>query len=207
MDTVVMTRHAQTSATRFMLWIDGVGAWLLCTDDSVSIGGPSLKTAAADICLMSSLSRRHATITRDDETWFINPHAVTRVNDRPLENPALLRHGDRIELGGSVELSFALPSALSASASLDFVSGHRPSQSVDGVVLMQENCLLGPGRENHIRCPHWPETVILFKRDGAICCRSRTEIFVDGNHVQDSETLSPGAVVTGDELSFRFEPV
>ena len=50
----------------------------------------------------------------------------------------------------------------------------------DGIVLMDDTCLLGPTQENHIRCRDWRESVLLYRRDGELWCKSRQEIRIDG---------------------------
>jgi hypothetical protein len=94
---------------------------------------------------------------------------------------------------------------MSGTARLEFVSDHRPIQGVDGVILMHDVCLLGRGEESHIRCPEWPETVVLFRREGKLWCKSRAELFIDGRHAPGGGELNPGAVVTGAEFRFRME--
>ena len=39
--------------TKYMAWIDGVGAYLICSAGQVSFGGPALDTNGADIRLLA----------------------------------------------------------------------------------------------------------------------------------------------------------
>ena len=71
-------RHPQDGTTsidedRFLLWIDGVGGFLLLTQPVVTIGGPN--GADADIQLLASLSRRHATLHRDAGGYLLEAAA------------------------------------------------------------------------------------------------------------------------------------
>ena len=202
-----MTRDWQDDSGRFMLWIDGVGAWLLCCGDRVTVGGPSLRSRPADICLMAGLSRRHVEIVCFENEWYLERRGATELNGAPVSETVLLSDNDQLRLGDSVQLAFRQPSVLSASAVIEFVSSHRPAQTVDGVVLIRENCLLGAGQENHIMCPDWPQAVVLFVREGRLWCRSRTPLSVDGQRVHEAGQLHPGALVTSDKLRFRVEPV
>ncbi len=77
----------------------------------------------------------------------------------------------------------------------------------DGVVLMDESCLLGPGAANHIRCPAWQQSVLLFRREGRLWCKSRDELFLGGKHAPGGGELEPGVVVTGTDIRFRIESV
>ncbi len=201
-----MTAESGTKSNRgFMLWIDGVGAWMACLNPETTIGGPTFDKQPADISLMANISRIHATISRSDDSWSLQAHSDTRVGDRKIESKTSLRRDSKITLGNSVELGFRVPTALSTTAVLDFVSEHRPAQSVDGIVLIHENCLLGPGPENHIVCPGWPDTLVLFQRDGKWRCKSRMNLAVDGDIVTDSHEIQAGSMITGDEIRLRIE--
>lgn len=203
-----MTADSGKQSTRgFKLWIDGVGAWLACLSPEVTIGGPTFEEQAADISLLAALARMHATLRREEDTWSIEPYAETKVGNRPIQTKTLLRSPSPLTLGKRVELMFRVPTAISNTAVLDFVSEHRPSQSVDGIVLIHENCLLGPGPENHIVCPNWPDSLVLFQRNGKWHCKSRMNLAVDGDIVTDAHEVRAGSVITGDELRLRIEAV
>lgn len=187
-----------------MLWIDQVGAFLLCLGERVTVGGPAAN-AAADIPLLANLSRRHATFVRSGEGFVLEAHAPAMVAGRAVHDRADLSHGNEIVLGPNVRLNFRLPTAMSGTARLEFASDHRPLQAVDGVILMHDVCLLGSAAENHVRCSGWPEAVIIFRRDGQLWCKSRGELFINGRHVPSGGELSSGAVVTGADFRFRLE--
>jgi hypothetical protein len=189
---------------RCMLWIDGVGAYLLCLGERTTFGGPQRDGKPADVTLLANLSGRHASIVRDREGYLLEPHAPTRVAGRSVDLRASLNDGYEIELGG-VRLRFRLPTVLSMTAAIDFVSDHRPPQSVDGVILMDETCLLGAGAENHIRCAGWNEGVLLLRRGGELCCKARGEILVDGRASIGTTPLRSGETVTGEDFRFRIE--
>lgn len=212
MSSATMTNDSQTRTgpdgnSRWMIWIDGVGAYLLCLGSRLTIGGPQGGSASADLALLANLSRRHATVIRSGEGYLLEAHAAATVAGRPIHKRTHLNNGYEIGLGDSVRLRFQLPSALSATATLEFLSHHRPSRSVDGIVLMDETCLLGPGRENHVRCLEWDESVLLFRRGQDIWCKSRAEICVDGRPVRGSAALTAGSIVSGVDFRFRIEPV
>ena len=193
------------STDRYMLWIDGVGAWQLCVGSEFLIGGPTLEGPTADICLMANLSRRHASLLRNGEDWFIHPHNSTVVSGRSVSGPTLLRTGDEICLAERVRLGFRIPSVLAGSALIDFESHHRPSHSVNGIILMTDSILLGPRKDHHICCPDWPELVVIYTQDGTLRCRSKASLNVNGTRVRDSALLSDGTIVSGDDFRFRIE--
>ena len=196
----------QSRCEKYLLWIDGVGAWQLCAGSQFLIGGPTLEHPSADICLMANLSRQHATLERIGEDWFIQPHAATVVSGRSVSSRTLLKTGDEIKLAERVRLGFRTPSILSGSAILDFESSHRPSQSVNGIILMTDNCLLGPRRDHHVCCADWPDLVVLFRQDGQLRCRSKLPLRVNDHLVRDYAVLQDGAIVSsGEDLRFRIE--
>lgn len=192
--------------SRYMLWIDGVGGYLVCLGSRVTIGGPA-DDKDCDVSLLANLSRCHATIVRSGEGYLLQAHAPCSVGGRPVHESALLHHGYEIELGTGVRLKFCLPTVLSATATLQFVSNHRPAQSVDGIVLMEDNCLLGPGHETHIRCRRWQDTVVLFRRDGQFWCKSRMDLFVNSRLIKGESAVGTQEVVTGPDFRFRIEPI
>jgi hypothetical protein len=204
-DYVLGAQNPQTGGERFLLWIDRVGAFVLCMGDRVSVGGPASEGAMADISLLANLSRRHATFVRSGERYVLHAHASALAAGRPVNERADLCDGTEIVLGTSVRLRFRLPTVMSGTARIEFVSDHRPTHAADGVILMDETCLLGPAAENHIRCPGWPQSVLLFRREGKIWCKSREDLFIDGQHAPGGGPLDPGSTVAGHELRFRIE--
>lgn len=194
------------------IWIDGVGCFWLSQRERLTIGGPGNPSAkpddardSADLPILSDLKRQHATIVRTGEGYLLEAHGLVRVAGREVLDRTALADGALIELGRSVRLRFRLPSALSLSARLDFLSDHRPSQAVDGVVLLADTCLLGPGDDNHVVCSDWPGQVLLVRQGHELWCRSRQALTVNGHRLGSGRHLQSGDVVAGDELRFRIE--
>ena len=137
---------------RFLLWVDAVGGYLVCLDDRIVLGraGPD---SHADVPLMGDLSRNHATLVRNGEGYLLQAHHASFVNGKPVVDQAVLRDGDVIRLGSTVELEFRQPSPVSATARLSIVSRHRLPLAVDGVLLMAETCIVGEAPQAHIPAP------------------------------------------------------
>src|SRR5207244_2027335 len=108
---------------RFLLWVDGVGGFLVCLGNRVTLG-QATPDAYVDIPLFADVSRVHAALNRDSEGYVLEATRSVQVNTRPTDK-ALLQSGDRITLGGSCQIQFRQPVPVSASARLDIVSGHR----------------------------------------------------------------------------------
>lgn len=190
---------------RYMLWIDGVGAWQLCAGQRFNIGSPSLERRSADIALLANVSRQHASLLHNGSDWKVQAHQLTAVAGRPVADSTVLRSGDQICLAERVKLGFRVPSPLGFSAVIDFESDHRPTYSVDGIILMTDHCLLGPQADHHVWCRHWSEMVVLFLQNGQLHCRSKAELSVNGVPVQGPAVLPHGAVVTAEDMRFRVE--
>ncbi len=198
---------ADMDGERYILWIDRVGAFLLCLGERVSLGGPVSGPPAADVALLANLSRQHAEIVRSGEGYYLQAAAAATVAGRMVHEQTNLADGNEIQLGESVKLRFRLPTIISGTARLDFVSDHRPSRAVDAVVLMEDTCILGPGADSHIRCSGWDHTILLHRSSGQLCCKSRSDIYVDNQHAKSSMPLTDGSIVTSIDGRFRLEAV
>ncbi len=203
-----------TAGVSYLLWIDGVGTYLVYLPETLRIGGPgetgvasSLSSQWADLALLANLSRHHASISRSGENYFLEALAPVFYNQRAVNDRVLLSDQAALRLNTDAVLTFRQPTALSASACLEFTSHHQPQQRLDGVVLMAETCLLGASSENHVVCPHWPGTVVLYRQGNQVLCRSRLAIDVNGMSVSQGTVLTPGSLVTGPEIRFRWEVV
>jgi hypothetical protein len=209
--------NIQATTDRYVAWIDGVGAWLILTSSSVSLGrvngnvSPLIKSpvteAEADIALVANLSRSHASIQRIDENYVLNPKSTVQIQSRSISYDTVLPDSCEITLGETVRLSFSIPTPLSATAKMTFASEHRPRTSVDGVILMAETCLLGPSASDHILCRNWSESVVLVQTSAGIVVKSKQELQIGGRQAGTSDVVSNGQVVSGNDFRFRLEPL
>jgi len=191
---------------RFLLWVDAVGGYLVCLDDRVVLGGADGQ-GAADVPLMGDLSRDHAAIVREGGGYRLDPRRTTFLNGKSVTDPVPLRDGDVIRLGRTVELEFRQPSPISATARLTVVSRHRLPMAVDGVLLMGETCIVGPGRQAHVQAPALDDPVVLYRQGGALWCRSRGDFEVDGRRGASRAPLTFASSVRGVGFSFGLEPL
>src|SRR5436853_7395473 len=91
-------------ATQFLLWVDGVGGYLVCLSHRITLGQAN-PAAPVDVALLADVSRHHATIQRDTEGYALEAVRKVKLNNQPAER-GLLRSGDRITLGNSCQLQF-----------------------------------------------------------------------------------------------------
>ena len=151
------------------LWIDGVGSWLVWFCDELTFGNAACTGRDFDrFKIFSDVKTRHATWSRRSGRDWLKPIGPVWRNGVPIENEITLSSGDHLQLGDDLLLSYSVPSPLGRSAVWRTESGHRAASGVDGLITFESTCLLGRGEQNHIRCPHWESTLILFLRDGKL---------------------------------------
>ncbi len=193
-----------TAGPRFVLWVDGVGGYLVCLAEEVVIG-QAVDGNGVDIPILGDLSRRHARIRREGEGYVLDPLHAVRVAGRPVQTKTLLNDGDEIELGEGIRLQFRRPHSLSGSARLDFVSRHRTQPWADGVLLMAESCVLGPRWQNHVVCRDWSGDVVLYRQDDELYCRAMDSIEIDGALCDGRGRLDVNSHVVGSDFSMSLE--
>jgi len=198
------TMTAHELGKRLVAWIDGVGGFLICLGDEVTIGQPSVP-ATVDIALLADLSRRHATLRRDGEAYVLTPIHDVSVNGRKLSGPMVLNDNALIELGDSVRLRFRRPHALSATAVLTVESHHKTDPAVDAVVLMSDSCILGPQRHSHVCCRDWSEDLVLFRRGAGLAFRTSAAVEVDGEPVDKNAVLPGNCRLEAENFALSFE--
>ena len=197
-------------ADQRLLWVDGVGGYLLCLADELLIGQPGAPDSALpppDLPLLADISRRHLRIRRESGGYLLQPHGDTWVNSQQIDSPTLITGGEEIRLGESVRLRFSKPHALSATAKLVVESGHRTDPAVDAVLMMAESCVLGPAPHSHIHCPRWSGEAILFRASGGLQCRSDQELTVDSAPIRGAVTIEPGRRIEGQDFAMTVEEV
>lgn len=191
---------------RFLLWADAVGGFLVCLDDRVVLGRAGAD-GVADVPLMGDLSRDHAALVREGEVYRLEPRKDCYVNGRRVDEPTILRDGDVLRLGPTVELEFHQPSPISATARLAIMSRHRLPVAVDGVILMAETCIIGPDGRSHVAAPALRDPVVLYRQGASLWCRARSGFEVDGRPFASRAPLAMTSSVLGEGFSFSLEPL
>jgi len=189
--------------SRFVLWVDGVGGYLVCLGGEVTIG-QAVPGNRVEVPVLGDLSRQHARIRRDDG-YVIEPLRRVCVDGQEIREPTLLSDGDEIELGEGVRLRFRQPHALSATARLELVSGHRTQPSADGILLMAESCVMGPKWQNHVVCRDWSSDVVLYRREGELFCRAMEPIEIDDQYCEGQGKVETNSHVAGSDFSLSLE--
>jgi len=190
---------------RFVLWIDGVGGFLVCLGNKVTIG-QATPDGYVDVPLLADISRLHASLTRDNGNYLLEAMRPVQVNGLSTEK-AILRPNDRITLGTTCQVQFRQPAPVSASARIDLMSGQRWPLAVDGVILMAETLLLGSGSQVHVAMPDLRRPLVLFRQKEGLGVRYPGSLTIDGGRFQERGLLRPGSTVTGEDFSFALEPL
>lgn len=192
--------------TRFILWVDAVGGYLVCPRQEVTIG-QAIAESRVDIPILGDLARNHLKLIRSSGGYLLEPFGYVKVNATETKETILLNDGDTIELTGGIKMNFSKPHPLSASARLDFVSAHRTQPWSDAVLLMAESCVLGPNLRNHVVCRAWSDDLVFFQKEGRLYCKSFRPVTVDGAIVEGKGELSPNSRIEGEDFSMTIEPL
>lgn len=187
-----------------ILWIDGVGGYLLLDRDELLIG-QAVAGGRQDIGLVGDLSRQAAVLKRTQADYVIQPLQETLVDGRPITGPHLLNSGASLGWGPRVRLKFTKPHPLSCSARLDLASHHRFQPRVDGVILLADSCILGPSPSCHVYCPDWSQDLLMFRSSHQWYFRAMQEVEVNGVRRTGQIPLSSGIQVRGSDFSFSWE--
>jgi hypothetical protein len=191
---------------RALLWLDAVGGFLVCLDDSVVLGQPAGGDRIA-VPIMADVSRRHAVIRREEGAYVIEPLQRTRVDGREINAPFVLADNQLIELGDNVKVRFAKPHALSATARLTIESHHKTQPTADAVLLMADSCVLGPNRHCHVRCREWERDVVVFRQGERLFCRASEPVAMNGVSTNGENEIQSGVRVEGEHFAFTWETV
>ena len=147
----------QSPVSRWRLWVDGCGGYLLVTGVQWRVGGLS-RASTVDICVQADWPRLAGQISRRGADYFWQ-------GQRSADQKILLTDGTQVPVDGSALMTLGKPSQLSDTAVLALNGHHRFDQHVDGVVLVRETILVGPGSDCHLRCRDASDRAILQLKD------------------------------------------
>lgn len=192
----------------FLIWVDGVGGYLVCTK-SINLIGQAIQGATVSIPLQADVRQRHARIEAIGGMHLIQPLGPMRIDGRDvaLDESHVLRTGQTLTLGNGVDLVYAQSHPLSKSARMDFVSRHRTLPWSDGIILAGQSVILGPNPNNHVFCPRWKGDLILFRRKDQWYARSDREFCIDDAPRALEGPIAFNSHLVGEEFSLTLEPI
>ena len=191
---------------RFVLWVDGVGGYLVCLSDEITLGQATPETTV-DIPILADLSGKHATLRRQGEHYLIEPAGKVFLDGSRVEEPTLLTDNDLLTLGDDVELRFRTSHPLSATACLDFTNHYRTEPRSDAILLISQSLILGPDNHNHVVCRQWPENIVLFHEKNRLYCRSTQAVELDGRPLKSTTPILCGQQISLDGCAISLEEV
>ena len=198
-----------------------MGGYLVCLGNEVILG-QAHPGNPIDLPIQADISRRQAKIRRAGEGYVLEPlgsekspgagsagtgHSRVSVEGQVITAPTLLSDGDELELGAGVKLRFRKPHALSASARLEMISGHRTHPFADGVILMAESCVLGPRWQNHIVCREWNDDLVLYRQEEELYCRAVQPLEIDGQSHAGRGRIAFNSRIVGSDFSLSLEQI
>jgi hypothetical protein len=191
----------------FLIWIDGVGGYLVCPGPMVT-AGCFVEHPGIDIPLQADLRRRHLRFELNHDRFLATPLGPTQLDGARLNQPAFLAREAQLTLTGQVRWRFSQPHPLSRSARIDYLSPHRSVPWSDAVLLLADTLVLGPARCNHVVCPGWSSDLVLFRRQGQLYARSEFPLCVDGRWVGNVAPLRLDSSIAGarGEFAIKLEP-
>ena len=205
-DTKLGKAAGGTTMNRSMLWVDGVGGFLLCVDPQITVGR-ALPDAGIEIPVLGDLHRRHLRIARVGSDFLATALAEVSVGGQAISNPHLLQKNQRLTLGKTVVIEFRIPHPLSTSARLNIVSRHRTQPWADAIILVSDTVILGPQETSHIVCPEMEGELVLCWGQNGWTCRYAGNIEVDGKVFTTPTSLTETCRISGDGFSMTLEAV
>lgn len=187
---------------RFVLWIDGVGSYLLLLGESVTLGRAG-SSNSPDVALAADILGVHAQILRVDHDYFLVPRGPTTVGGSPVDRH-LLADGDEIRLGPRTPVTFRLPTRLSSTAILKLKGSTRLSGDVRSVILLDENVVFAPPGKGHLPVPKLEDRVVLSRAPGGFRCLCPVPLVIEGRIRSKSEILPTGVPVEAGPLTFTL---
>lgn len=187
-----------------MIWVDGVGGYMVCGDVENSVGQATQENDVA-IPISGDIHQLHAKIQTADNGHLLHPVGPVSVDQQPVKYPQLLVDNRTFEMGESVSLRYCKPHPWSTTAVISFESRNRTFPWSDAVIIAGNTIVLGPNAQSHIRCTRWEHEVILLRRDGQWHCRSFAEFSIDGESIEMEGELKGNSRVEGRDFSFSLE--
>ena len=191
---------------RFQMWVDAVGGYMVCLGDEILIG-QAIPDSGADIPIFGDLSRRHAVLRREGESYVLVPLATTLVERRAISSSHNLRDGDELQFGCSVNMRFRQPHPLSHSCRLEFISNHRTQPHADGIVVLANSCVLGPADSSHVVCRHWKQDLVLVREGQSLRCHTKGDMEVDGIEMKQKSAVNLNSRICGDDFCVSLEEI
>lgn len=192
-----------TSPTDYDLWIDGVGVYRIVMTSRLTIGGPAREDRQR-LSLLAPLSRSHVVLERSDGIYRLESGRDTRVDGTPVSQSAILGNSVRMQLGDAVEIDFGIRSPLCRTAVLTLTDSSRSIDRLDGVVMLDQLCLIGSDSRCHVADREIAENVALFCEHGEFFVTTGDWQATPPELQREIQPVNPGESMTVGDLRFRL---
>ncbi len=163
--------------SRFVLQVDGVGAYMVMRQSCVTVG-PISSSRRPALTLMAGANLPVVSIERQDEDYFLSADEPIGVGEA-VTTRKLLANGDKIALSPRCRMKFEVPNAASNTAVLALSSAKLSRPDINHVILMDRDILIGAGMTHHIRTRDGSDSAALFVREGRLYCRTRQTVMLE----------------------------
>jgi hypothetical protein len=195
-----------------MMWIDGIGGFLLVTSPEAWIGR-YVEQPGVQIALAADLHRRHAKIDYLDNAHWLSLNGPGQVDGEPIRQTHRLTSGQTISLGNSIEMCYRQPYPNTGTATLTMSAAQRTIPWSDAIILLGDSLMIGSGRRSHLYCPDWNRTLVFFRRRGQLFLRCGgstlyNPVELNGQRIDGAtHQVTERSRVVGDQFSITFEPL
>ncbi len=194
--------ESPTATNNFILWVDGVGSYLLLQSDQVTLGR-SGSSAEPDLPLPADIEGIHARILRVDDDYFFVPQGAAMVNGKTASRH-LLSDGDDIAVGADGHITFRLPTALSSTAILELNANLRISGDIRNVVLLDKHLIFGPPGGAHIPIPGMSDKIVLSVDQKRFRCHAPVPVIINDSPQTRNASIPVGAHVNVNNVTFTL---
>ena len=196
--------HKVAATDPLLLWIDGVGTFLILANERISIGRAGSSTRPDLGLSRSDVAGHHADLVRTDGDYFIvAAQGAVAVNGSPTPRK-LLQDGDSVLLGGRSTFTFRLPTNLSTTAVVTLRGNQRLNDDVGRILLFDGHFLLGSQDNCHVQAPGTREPVVVRRTNDGLVCRASQPIVIGGKLAGEDATISLGDSVQVGDLAFTL---
>ncbi len=189
---------------RFILWIDGYDAFLVCLHKRITLG-QAIADNSLDIPVFADISRVQANFLNEDEAIVMESSSPLRINQKQQET-AILRDRDFVELTPNCSFQFLQKVPGCRSAILDFSGSDRLVYGISQAIIMGDLLILGPGEKSHILLD-LPQPIFLVRSENELIIRYGESFRLNGTVYEKQALVHFPAHFSNDMLSFALEPI
>ncbi len=172
-----------------VLSIEGVGAYVVCRDERVSFG--PVAQGGVDVPLLAEPGVAGVVLRREEESLLV---------EQGGEAARVLKDGERLSVGRGHRLQVTRPHPASGTGVVELLRGRIAGTDARHVLLMDQQVVIGAGRQAHVRMDRLDPSVVVFVRDGGLWAKES-----GGAGRGEAQRLDPGATIGAGGLRLRLD--